>query len=213
MRQFGPAFRYSTETHIHFSKAMSARIQVSALLIAMVAGETHTHAHEKSGDNSCTVSTNMDPEPGTNLHLLQTSVLVQGKSPAIADEVAPGIDTHRASTNVFTELLSGAMGGWMLRFPQLQVDAQGDSSLAARSVSAWTGLGDNWWMEFVDGRAHSQGPHAFDTPGREGSDPGLITGENTFQNMEKKYREFANQTAWVSRWNADNLAALNAVHR
>lgn len=125
--------------------------------------------------------------------------------------------SEETAVSVIAEPWSGGMGGWLSRFPQLQISANRSAQLES-FVQIWTALGDNWFMEFIDGRAHAGGPHVFDHTSNErmNDNPGgWASGDLTYQNQEKKYIEFSMENAWgwESRWSIDKLASVNAFHR
>lgn len=114
-------------------------------------------------------------------------------------------------TSSSTEPWSGPARGWLERFPQLKAAVTGISH-AQRCLQIWKALGQNKWMEFVDGRAHAGGPDVFDTAETSGQ-PGVAVGHSSYKNQALAREEFSTEQAWESRWSVDKLAALNAKLR
>jgi len=106
---------------------------------------------------------------------------------------------------------SGGAKGWLERFPQLEAAING-TTYAERCVQIWTALGENHWMEFIDGRAHAGGKHVFDHTENPGRFP-FPSGPKTFELQDRMYAEFSKEEAWGSRWTVDKLAKQNSFFR
>jgi hypothetical protein len=72
-------------------------------------------------------------------------------------------------------------------------------------VQAWTMLGDGFWMEFLDGKDHKDGPHSYDNQVDKGRNVGSF-----FEGISREYSDWSHNESWTRRWNASGLAFLNA---
>lgn len=138
---------------------------------------------------------------------------VTNASPVLRDLYAPesaAEDHSVASLDISATSWSGGAKGWLARFPKLQGTVQ-DASDEKRFAQIWMALGDNRWMEFIDGRAHAGGPHAWDAA--KAKHEGRTSGNKTYQNQNKEYDRFSTEDAWMSRWTMDRLAVLNSFFR
>lgn len=105
---------------------------------------------------------------------------------------------------------SGDGKGWIGRFPKLEAAVKG-ASHAERCAAIWKALGKNHWMKFIDGRAHSGGPHVFDDA--HSSFPGRKSGKKTLEAQDRMYHKFSKKEAWESRWTVEKLAWVNAFYQ
>lgn len=69
----------------------------------------------------------------------------------------------------------------------------------------WRGLGENWWMVFLDGKDHWKGKHGYDHQEDKDQDTGSF-----LENEERMYDATFTSSDWDVRWNATKLAKLNA---
>jgi len=97
---------------------------------------------------------------------------------------------------------------WKVRFPQLHFSG----SQTERWAQVWAGLGSNWWLSFIDGKAHAYGPHVWDAPftDYESWSEGVQSGTGTFEYIQKEVDRFNVASAWDEPWTPASLAALNA---
>lgn len=81
-----------------------------------------------------------------------------------------------------------------------------DTSLWSRrtaEISAWSALGDsNWWLMFIDGRAHGKGVHAWDKADDEGM--GTLSGVSTSAAQRIAYLQRLHSSSW-ERWTVDKI--------
>lgn len=165
-----------------------------------------------------------DGEYDFNVALLQTKLDIQSPNESHANEQDDAAKPEASGT-----VLSATWFDWKSRsqllgdkhstpthtYAHTDTNTHAHKVLApthdfAAYVDAWTGLGDNWWMEFVDGFAHKDGPHAFDnfTDGERAQNHiGLF-----YSNSMNEYARWSSQLAWGHRWNATSLAHVNARH-
>eukprot|EP00747_Dinoflagellata_sp_TGD_P043096 gnl/TRDRNA2_/TRDRNA2_142485_c0_seq1.p1 gnl/TRDRNA2_/TRDRNA2_142485_c0~~gnl/TRDRNA2_/TRDRNA2_142485_c0_seq1.p1 ORF type:complete len:390 (-),score=13.80 gnl/TRDRNA2_/TRDRNA2_142485_c0_seq1:124-1146(-) len=84
---------------------------------------------------------------------------------------------------------------WRERFPNLTTPKL-----------AWFALGNNLWMEYIDGRNHPSGQQAFDgtAVSKKADQDGLFS-----HHMASAVDEIGRSMAWNQSWNVSTLASLN----
>lgn len=132
------------------------------------------------------VAQQVDLEPVDEMCLLQTGFAVERQL-----EIAEAA-RRKGSSNWFE---------WRTRLPELE---------DANATQVWNHLGEQWWMQFIDGQFHKDGPHALDhtkNTGGRGAD-----GE-FYQHSKDLYERFSVPSQWEALLTADNIAQVNAEHR
>jgi hypothetical protein len=125
------------------------------------------------------------------------------------DSDAPPIVKGTAISSV-TEPWSGyASRGWLKRFPKLEAAINGKTHAQA-CVQIWKALGENSWMQYIDGRAHAGGPRVFDMA-KPASHANRAVGSESSQHQATVRDEFSEEHSWESRWSVEKLATLNSV--
>jgi len=163
--------------------------------------------------NGCTQARDCAQTPNDDNEAASGSQLLQmGRSTVVSQlqDMASStshVDKGSAISSA-TEPWSGSARGWLERFPKLEAAVNGRTHAQA-CVQIWTALGENSWMEFVDGRAHAGGPHVFDKAAQS-SHPNRAVGDKSFQNQVLARDAFSVEQAWESRWSVEKLATLNA---
>lgn len=107
-----------------------------------------------------------------------------------------------------TAVNSSKWFAWDAQFPAL-TKASKSEGITSDFVRVWTHLGKQWWMEFVDGQFHKDGPHALDHSKfnmKEGMD-----GE-FYKNSKEEYLKFSVPSQWDLPLTAARIAQINAVH-
>lgn len=97
---------------------------------------------------------------------------------------------------------------WDARFPVL-TKANKSEDIASDFVRVWTHLGEQWWMEFIDGQFHKDGPHALDHSRfnrKQGMD-----GE-FYKHSQELFLNFSVPSEWDLPLTAARVAQINAVH-
>jgi len=132
-------------------------------------------------------------EAGPKVMLLQTEFLVEN------------IETEDVeSLDVAVDVLP-RWDAWQSRFPELATGGNAPSN--KDKVRAWTALGDEWWMEWIDGKNHSGGKHVFDHT-TESESYSMPDGE-FLQHISVEYKRWSDTAVWGKRWTADSVALLN----
>jgi hypothetical protein len=160
-----------------------------------------------------------DSESVDAVHLLQSSVsLHRHKDSSANSSHAYGVPDGKWIARGDYEWFD-----WSVKFPELgkslqqtqqqleppdeaaEFDAPGaKKESSADFVRIWNHLGDNMWMETVDGKFHVNGTHAIDGF-RGDQEGGTFSGESSLQ-----YKRLLNETEWDIWWTADRMAQANA---
>lgn len=89
---------------------------------------------------------------------------------------------------------------WQSRLPDLV--CAGNATSNEDKARIWTALGEDWWMQFIDGKNHSGGKHVFDNTNMNHDGKFL-------QYISNEYERWSVPSAWGKRWTADSMSLLN----
>jgi len=98
---------------------------------------------------------------------------------------------------------------WEDRLPGI-IKANDSNNSASDLADVWTHLGDKWWMEFIDGQFHKDGPHVLDhtkTNDKNGQDG------KVYEHSKELYMQYSALAQWKYPTTADSMEHINAVHK
>ena len=141
-------------------------------------------------------------EAGPKVMLLQTEFLVENIETEDVESLDVAVDVLPRWDN------------WQSRFPELATGGNAPSN--KDKVRVWTALGDEWWMEWIDGKNHSGGKHMFDHTAESKSHYNIpsplrvqsVDGE-FHQHISAEYKRWSDTAVWGKRWTANSVALLN----